>query len=357
MNIYKSIILIASLMFTHLAIAEAGDTKHDRSTVCRSVSAQTCELYFKLGRGVNLGGMLDAPQEGQWGVKYDPRFPDAIAGKFTHVRLPVNWSNHASADEAAKIDEKFARRVDMIVDALLAKNLSVIINIHGYTQLYGDKVIYGEQTVADEVLEKRFLNLWKQLSARYKSYPDRVIFEILNEPHGKIINSEHWNDLLADALKVIRVENPNRTVMFGPTYYNSPRDLPKLKVPNDQNLIIQVHSYEPFFFSHQGVTYLPMKMPTGVKCCDEKQIQIIHNELSRAYKWSLDNGYPIYLGEFGSYKAADIESRASFTFIMKSKAESLNMPWAYWDFASEAFGFYNGKTETWNQPILDALMR
>lgn len=357
MNICRLFFLVASVMFTHSTMAGSVDVKTDRALVCKSVSSQTCDLYFKLGRGVNLGNMLDAPQEGQWGVKYDPRFPEAISSKFTHVRLPINWSNHASADESAKIDEKFARRVDMIVDALLSKNLSVIINIHGYTQLYGDKVIYGEQTVADDVLEKRFLNLWKQLSVRYKNYPDKVIFEILNEPHGKIINSDHWNDLLADALKVIRVENPNRTVMFGPTGFNSQRDLPKLRVPNDQNLIIQVHSYEPFFFSHQGVTYLPMKMPTGVKCCDDKQTQIIHNELNRAYKWSQDNGYPVYLGEFGSYKAADIDSRASFTYTMKSKAESLNIPWAYWNFASEAFGFYNVKTDIWNQPILDALMR
>lgn len=356
MKLQKYLPIIVAMLSIPWASAAEPEIQDYKTMVCRSVSNRTCDLYFKLGRGVNLGGMLDAPKEGQWGVKYDSRFPDAIASKFNHVRLPVNWSNHAAVDESAKVDETFARRVDMIINALLDKNLYVIVNVHGYSQLYGDKVTYGEQTVSDDVLEKRFINIWKQLSSRYKNYSDRLVFEILNEPHGKVINSDHWNELLSESLKTIRTDNPSRVVMFGPTYYNSQRDLPKLKVPNDQNLIIQIHSYEPFFFSHQGVTYLPMQMPIGVKCCDDKQTQIIHNELNQAYKWSQTYGYPVYLGEFGTYKAADIESRANFARIMKSKAEDLKIPWGYWDFASSAFGFYDAKTGDWNQPIIDALM-
>lgn len=328
----------------------------NKPEICRSVSGKTCDFYNNLGRGVNLGCMLDAPQEGQWGVKYDASFPETIASKFNHVRLPINWSNHASADESAKLDEKFARRVDMIINALLDKNLTVIINVHSYSQLFGDKVIYGEQTVANEVLEKRFINIWRQLSVRYKKHSERVVFELLNEPHGNLINADHWNELLAETLKIIRVNNPNRIVMFGPTSFNGQKDLPKLKVPNDQNLIIQFHSYEPFSFTHQGITYLPIKMPTGVKCCDEKQTQKIETELNLAYQWSLANGYPLYLGEFGSNQAADNASRAQFASAMKTKAESLKMPWGYWDFASPAFGLYDAKTGIWNQPLIDALM-
>lgn len=328
----------------------------EKSEACHSVSSQACDIHKMLGRGVNLGGMLEAPQEGQWGVKYDKNFAEIIAQQFNHVRLPVNWSNHASTDSSAKLDEDFARRVDAIINSLLEKNLFIVVNIHGYSQLYGDKVTYGEKVVSETVVEQRFYNLWKQLSARYKKYPNKVIFEILNEPHGKVINSQHWNEMIAKTLELIRVDNPDRIVMFGPTGYNSQRDLAKLKVPNDQNLIIEVHSYEPFHFTHQGIRYMPIELPVGVKCCDEKQTQTINYELNQAHLWSIYTGYPIYLGEFGSYKLADIESRANFARLIRSKSESLNIPWAYWDFSSDSFGLFDTKSNTWNPRLFDALI-
>src|SRR5512142_3334603 len=51
-----------------------------------------------LHRGVNLGNMLDAPKEGDWGLSVQENYFDRIkeAG-FDFVRLPVRWSTHAQA--------------------------------------------------------------------------------------------------------------------------------------------------------------------------------------------------------------------------------------------------------------------
>src|SRR5262245_45593506 len=54
---------------------------------------------WRLGRGMNLGNALEAPQEGEWGVRLRAEYFSAIkkAG-FTTIRLPVRWSAHAGQD-------------------------------------------------------------------------------------------------------------------------------------------------------------------------------------------------------------------------------------------------------------------
>ncbi len=323
---------------------------------CRSVSAVVCDVAkTKLARGINLGNMLDAPKEGDWGVWAEPRFMALVTADFQHVRVPVRWSNHASPDEAAVIDDFFAQRVDQVIDSLLAKDVYVILNMHHYNQLFGDTLHRGEFAVAPAVLEKRMLNIWRQLAVRYKDRSPKLIFELLNEPHGKL-DSEQWNSLLAKTLAVVRASNPNRIVMVGPTAWNAPKDLAKLKLPNDQHLIVQIHTYEPFYFTHQGITYLPMKMPIGVKCCDTSQIAKITEVFDTAANWSQASGYPIYLGEFGTYKLADNVSRAKYARIVRAKAEARGIPWAYWEFASSGFGIFDAKTNIWNTDIRRALL-
>ncbi|HTJ97414.1 MAG TPA: hypothetical protein VL381_08080, partial [Rhodocyclaceae bacterium] len=47
-------------------VAAAG---FDSASQCRSVSAETCATAKALGRGINMGNMLEAPREGDWGVR------------------------------------------------------------------------------------------------------------------------------------------------------------------------------------------------------------------------------------------------------------------------------------------------
>jgi aryl-phospho-beta-D-glucosidase BglC (GH1 family) len=49
-----------------------------------------------LGRGINLGNALEAPQEGAWGVTLKSRyFRDIKNAGFNSVRIPISWSTHA----------------------------------------------------------------------------------------------------------------------------------------------------------------------------------------------------------------------------------------------------------------------
>ncbi|MDH4390891.1 MAG: cellulase family glycosylhydrolase, partial [Aquabacterium sp.] len=100
----------------------------------RRASALAHRLARQLDRGINFGNMLDAPTEGAWGVRLEQSYLDLVGDRgFTSaVRLPVRWSNHASADAAARIDPAFFRRVDHVVDILLARGCTVLLNMHHY---------------------------------------------------------------------------------------------------------------------------------------------------------------------------------------------------------------------------------
>lgn len=320
---------------------------------CASVTVATCKLAASLGKGINMGGMLDAPNEGDWGARLDPSYIDLVADKFQTVRIPVRWSNHATPDENATIDPVFLKRVTSAVDAFISRGMHVILDVHQYSQIFGDKLLPKEFGVDENVVEQRLVNIWRQLGEHYKNHPPQLIFELLNEPHGRL-NAQAWNGLYPKLLSVVREKNPERAVMIGPADWNAIKDLPKMRIPRDRNVIVSVHSYEPFFFTHQGVSFLPMPMPTGVSCCDTSQRGKMVQDLQDAKSWSIQYGYPIHLGEFGVYKAADLDSRVNYIKVMVSESERLDIPWAYWDFAN-AFGVYNPKTGKWIEPMVRAL--
>src|SRR3569832_2949959 len=80
---------------------------HAAPQSCSAVSPETCNIARNLGRGINMGNMLDAPREGDWGVKLEPIYIDKAAGVFKTVRLPVRWSNHAAPTADATFVEAF----------------------------------------------------------------------------------------------------------------------------------------------------------------------------------------------------------------------------------------------------------
>lgn len=89
-----------------------------------------------LGRGVNMGNALEAPEEGDWGVEIKEEYFDLIreAG-FDSVRIPVRWSAHAAEKAPYTIDPQFFTRVDEVVNWALERDLQVVLNVHHYEEM------------------------------------------------------------------------------------------------------------------------------------------------------------------------------------------------------------------------------
>jgi endoglucanase len=308
-----------------------------------------------IGRGVNFGNMLEAPTEGAWGLTVTDDFINqASTAGFNSVRLPVRWSNHANTDAPYTIDAAFMTRVESIVDKLLAKGFTVILNMHHYRQLDGDGPDAGELPVANAAVDVRFVMLWDQIATRFQGRGPKLVLELYNEPHGRL-NGEPWNVLAARTLRVVRKTNPDRIVVIGPTTWNSASDLQLLKMPNDANLIATVHNYSPFRFTHQGAEWVSPVLPTGVTCCSAAQESEMTAPLDVARSWSAAKRYPVFVGEFGAYSKAGDASRIDFNRKMRQAMESRGMTWTYWEFAA-GFGVYDPAALTFRQGLLNSLL-
>jgi endoglucanase len=308
------------------------------------------EINRRLGRGINMGNTFEAPSETEWGNPWKPEYFKImkVLG-FSHVRIPIRWATAQRSMETAPytIEPAFMHRVKEVIDNALKNQLHPVINMHHHEALLDDP----------EGQKDRFLAQWKQISTFFKDYPDSLVFEVLNEPHNNL-NPEKWNLLFAEALAVIRETNPQRTVMIGTAEWGGLGGLSKLKLPNDQHLILTVHYYNPFQFTHQGASWSGEQAMQwlGTKWNDtEPERQKVIDEFAYAIRFSQEHKIPIHVGEFGAYSTADIESRVRWTRFLARWFDQQGFSWAYWEF-SAGFGIYNPSTKELLTPLVDALL-
>lgn len=318
------------------------------------------EQTAALGRGVNFGGILEAPDAVDRAKHLDRGLFKAVRdGGFATVRLPVRFSNHAGLTAPYRLDEGFMRHVDEAVAWAQAENLTIIIDFHHYRQMDGDPLDAGEgrADLSDDGLRERFTLIWQQIAERYRSQPiDKVLFEIYNEPHGNT-DGDIWNQLVADTLTVIRKSNPDRFVIVDAGNWATAWGLEGLKLPeDDRRLIVSVHNYAPFDFTMQGASWIENSAKwVGTPCCSKAQVAKINEPLDIAVEWSRNNNRPIFLGEFGANSIAGYEDRVRYARIMRDEAEKRGFSWAYWDFSSDEFGPWDYLGKTWRVELRDAL--
>ena len=87
----------------------------------------------RLGRGVNLGNALEAPNEGDWGmVIQEDYFQHIKTAGFDTIGVPIRWSLHALEEPPYTIEKTFFERVDWVIYNGLDQGLNIAINIHHY---------------------------------------------------------------------------------------------------------------------------------------------------------------------------------------------------------------------------------
>jgi endoglucanase len=303
----------------------------------------------RLGRGVNFGNALEAPQEGQWGVVLQEEYFKIIKdGGFNSIRVPIRWNAHAGEKAPYTIEPAIFERVDWVVKNAVQQDLAVILDFHHYE----------EMMESPGMNKKRFLAIWSQIAEHYRGAPDSVYFELLNEPNGTLSNTNAWNQIVDETIREIRVTNPRRTIIVGPGNWNSISSLYELQLPKeDRNLIVTYHYYLPFHFTHQGADWVDGSEPwlgtTWSGKPDEKKA--ITRDLEMAKSWSAQNHRPMFMGEFGAYSKAAMDSRALWTAFLARSAEEHGFSWAYWEFCA-GFGVYDPALKQWVAPLHKALV-
>jgi len=294
--------------------------------------------------------MFEAPSETAWGNPFKEEYISKIAEQgFKHIRMPIRWdvAERTQLTAPYTVNPAFLARVKSVVDLAISKNMYVIINMHHHDEIF----------VNPAAVKPRFLSQWTQIATYFKGYDNHLLFEVLNEPHDALTPAL-WNGYFAEALAEIRKTNPTRKVLVGTASYGGLAGVKDLVLPNDPNLILSVHYYDPFNFTHQGADWAGNKdkyLGTKWEDLTWEREQIIA-DFTYAIKWAKDKNMPLHVGEFGAYEKADMESRARWTNFLSRYFESQGLSWAYWEF-SAGFGIYNPTTNTYKTPLVDALLK
>jgi endoglucanase len=320
--------------------------------------------------GVNFGNYLEVPTGQDWGVRITTNdFDHVKAEGFDHVRVPTAWHQYAGPGPDFRLSDTIFGRVDFMVTNALARGLAVLVNIHGYDEFTSDPAKETE----------KFIALWRQIAAHYAAAPDTVVFELLNEPKDAATTTV-LNPIYARVIAEIRKTNPRRTIVVAPGDWDNVKELKNLVLPGtEDNLMVTIHCYEPFYFTHQGASWAGPDVPVrGIRFPGPPPTPLVpdsslklresvrnwidnYNKLPAeknpssalafagrmklARQWADHYGRPVYVGEYGAYTRADAESRANFYKAFRRVLAEEKLGWAIWDWNAGFRYWDSGKQE------------
>ena len=290
-----------------------------------------------LGRGINLGNTLEAPNEGEWDIAAEEyMIADYAAAGFTNVRIPVRWDRHTSNSPPYTVNSSWLRRVERVVDWSLAHGLYVILNPHHEYWLLHERS-----------RRERFYAIWEQISSHFRDKPERLIFEIVNEPaHDSSLSNSQIRELQRRALNIIRRENPTRDVMITGGHSPHHESVNDIDLPDDPHIIATFHYYLPWQFVGEA-------SGTWGSSSDRRTVE---NHMDHVRNWSRQHGnVRIYMGEFGVSTSAHRSSMLTWYETVVQAATERGFDFGAWEHEGN-FEIYHQGSRTWNSDVLDILL-
>lgn len=321
-----------------------------------------------LHRGINLSSWFaNAPRQ----PLSTSDFQEIKKLGFDFVRLPVNPETIGFSFDLT--DEQLGalkfRDVDAAIDGLIKQGLTVVFDVHPEAE-------FMERLETDARAEKRFIALWKALSAHYKRLPNaQLVYGLLNEPQY-YKKTQRYNNFIAEVVNVIRAEEPNRLLVVNTSGNMSPKPvdaLRALKIFDDPKVLYDVHTYQPYIVTHQGMDsgfekeqiryFRNVPYPSSLVDKDKVRASLapganlrkamnevdayveaawnkdrIKEYLAPVAAWAKEKNVRVLVLEFGALrKHADPQSRYRWIEDMRSVLDDLGLGWALWDY-TDGFG-------------------
>lgn len=279
------------------------------------------------------------------------------------VRLPMHFEKLCNPEDGYKIPEKIWRILDNVTDWVTELQLYVIFDFHNSTTV--------DSQTGDDV-GNILVPVWTQIAERFKDASDRIIYELMNEPHG--IEIPVWNGIIADLFDKVRAIDKKHYIIVGGADWNSFNGMRQLPEFDDDKVIYTFHFYDPHTFTHQGAgwchmervvgipfPYDPEKMPPLPENPTEREINCFKNypeqgtiEAVERYfdqyaEFSITRNAPIYCGEFGCFApTTKKDERANWYRIVTKLLEERNISRTSWDYYG-TFGIFDLEKHTWQE--------
>ena len=308
-------------------------------------ATQAATNSLPVGRCINIGNHLEAPNEGDWGRKIaNDDFAIIAKAGFDTIRLPVRWSTHASKTAPHTIDPAFLARTKHVVGLARAAGLNVILNDHNFDDLFKDP---GAN-------QARLAAIWKQIGAAFVDQDNAHLwFEIENEPHDKLTNA-NLVATLAPALAAIRISNPVRPVIYGGETWSGINSLATLQLPEDDNIIPTFHYYDPFAFTHQGATWVSPMLPTGRSFGSKADRDELAANVQKVREYVTRTGKTPFMGEFGANEKIPVDQRLNYQKSVRVAFDATGIGMCAWAYAN-TFPLYDDAKKAWVPGMLDAM--
>ena len=299
-----------------------------------------------MGLGWNLGNTFDSLPNGgrrggletetSWG---NPRTTRKLIKfirdqGFDTIRIPVTWEPHMGDAPEYTIDPAWMSRVEEVVDWAMAEKMYVIINLHH------EKSWLEKASKDYEGTMTQFRAVWRQIAARFRERPDRLIFESMNEidftdlPIGE--NGALVNRINGEFVKLVRASggaNPKRWLLLPGIGADLDKACDHLVLPDDPHCIVSVHYYLPpqFAIATPGTSWGYLYNWGSAE--DHATMAANFAKLKSLY---LDKGVPVIIGEYGCLlRSKDRASRIDyFRSIVQLSRENGICP-VFWDNGEE----------------------
>ena len=293
------------------------------------------EAIAQMRKGINLGNTHEPPVEAGWNNPHAQEyyFDMYKEAEFDCVRIPVRWDNYTGKTPPYKITEDWLNRIEKVVDWGLERDMFIVINSHHDNWI---KENYNDANKA------RFDSIWTQIAEHFKDKPEKLIFEVLNEPHG--LTKVQNDDMHARIISIIRETNPTRLVIFQGHNWGGSDELINAAIPDDDYVIGSFHSYDPYFFGLEG-------QGTWGSSADYAELDAKFRGVNT---WSEENNIPVFLGEFGAINKADYNSRMRHYRAYMELSEKYGFTPVAWDDGGD-FRILQREQHDWNE-IKDILI-
>lgn len=284
-----------------------------------------------------------------------------------HVRLPIDILLLFDWDNPVGLKSQYLPYIDRAIQMFVSQKIAVILVPFGSLDYLG---------VQEQYLD-RAIYFWERFAEYIREYDSEYVFiEVANEP--EVQDPLYWSALQEQFIAVIRQQAPEHTIITAtPLRFSEADDafgvsyaLAETEPSSDPNVVYGIYFYEPFYFTHQGVSWgdpifqylrnvpYPSDALNIVPVIEQLQqemnpevfnevsphlwqysqetwdINVLEARLQPAIQWAVSHGVPLMVTEFGvNRKGTSPLYRLNWLRDMRTLLDRYQLGWTVWDYS------------------------
>ena len=317
--------------------------------------ATTISSDLPFSKGLNISGLESVAYSASdtanaaYYLSKTSTFSDIKGKGFDFVRLPVDLRKYYDSSSGALLTsgEYNIANVDGVIKRATDAGLHIILVLYNWSNI----------NPSDNAQVTLFQGLWKAVAEHYKSYSDKLSFELLNKPAFKGDQVKALNTVQNNAIAEIRKTNPDRLIFYAvgdssAAWYLSGMSGTVAPNPpkNDKHIAVSVQTYAPDKFVRQ-------KEGENVRLYNTS-VGDYTWMISKVGTYALEKNIPGIISEFALPRWAVQADIREYLDLTMEKCVEYGVPLCYWSYCDDSTDFLParaGWNGAWNDDILTGL--